>query len=228
MRPGRVAVPLLLVVAGLSACTSSAATASPPTSTTASPSVPDDAGRIPVAHGGSYVGAVTDFGADRVAGAVDTAAQVARIALADCVRWTTGEVDPRLTALVAPELIDRSLAELERSREYGGTPLPSLLSHLPSDDGNGHDLAAELARAGCDGSAPLHFPSGPLRVRARPGGGSALVVSGGFALNVAFGATLVSAGQEWDFTLEADADGWRLTDVGPVTANVNWAPEMTD
>jgi hypothetical protein len=242
MRPGHLpqaAVLVALAVAGLSACAPADGTVSNSSATTSSPArvsstvrepdpVQEDVGEVPLVHGGSYDGAVAAFGPTQMAAASTTAAEIARIALADCVRWTTGQVDPRLTALAAPELISRSLAELDRSKEYRGSPVPSLLSHLPEDDGNGHDLVAELSRGGCDGSAPLHYPSGPVQVSLVRGDRPGLVVSGGFAMNVALGPTVVSAGQDWVFTLEPDAGGWRLTDVAPVMANVNWAPETRD
>ena len=224
---------LCLLAAGLSACTSadagrsSAPTTAGSTATAVEP-VQKEPGAVPLVHGGFYDSAVADFGPDQVAAAAATAAEIARIALADCVRWTTGEVDPRLTALVAPDLITRSLAELDRSAEYGGTPVPSLLSHLPEDDGNGHDLVADLAQGGCGASGPMHYPNGAVRVSAGGGDRPGLVLSGGFAMNVRLGSTSVSAGQDWDFTLEPDAGGWRLTDVAPVMANVNWALKMAD
>jgi hypothetical protein len=239
-RRHRTGAALCLLAAGLSGCTSADAgrSSAPTTSSTAgsaSPTPPTAVGAdrenvdaVPLVHDGFYDGAVAAFGPDQVAAASATAAEIARIALADCVRWTTAQVDPRLTALVAPELITRSLAELDRSREYGGTPVPSLLSHLPEDDGNGHDLVADLGRGGCDGSGPLHYPSGAVRVSADGGDRPGLVLSGGFAMNVRLGSTTVSAGQDWDFTLEPVAGGWRLTDVAPVMANVNWALEMAD
>ena len=49
--------------------------------------------------------------------AVTAVERIARIALADCRRWTTGEVDPELAALVTPELLTRALEELDRSKE---------------------------------------------------------------------------------------------------------------
>jgi uncharacterized protein (DUF779 family) len=58
----------------------------------------------------------------------------------------------------------------------------SLLSHLPRDDSNGHRLAADIV-LGCDGSAPLRYPSGPLTVAS-------------FVMDVAFGDTRVQAAQD--------------------------------
>ena len=52
------------------------------------------------------------------------------------------------------------------------------------------------------------------------------MLSGGFAMNVQFGSTVVSAGQDWVFTMEQTSDGWLLADVGRVTAHVNWAPPL--
>jgi hypothetical protein len=182
-------------------------------------------GDVPVVRGGGYDRAVAEFGADQVAAATTNAARVARIALADCHRWTTGQVDPRLTALVTPELLVAALEELERTPSYGGGPVPSLLSHLPEDDGNGHDLASD-ARGGCAVAGPLRYHLGPLHVSSAGGDRPGLVVSGEFAVNVRLGATVVSAGQDWVFTLEPDGDQWRLADVETVMANVNWAPAM--
>ena len=57
-------------------------------------------------------------------------------------------------------------------------------------------------------------------------GAPGLVLSGGFASDVQFGTTAVSAGQDWVFTMQPTLDGWCLADVGRVTANVNWAPPL--
>ena len=54
-------------------------------------------------------------------------------------------------------------------------------------------------------------------------GAPGLVLSGGFASDVQFGTTAVSAGQDWVFTMQRPPDGWRMADVGRVTTNVNWA-----
>ena len=169
--------------------------------------------------------AVAEFGADGVTAAVENAARVAHFALADCHRWRTGEVDPRMTSLVTPELLARALDEVDRAEEYaGGGPVPSLLSHLPTDDGNGNDQAA-LVLDGCDDSAPLRFPHGPMEVgpargREVPG----LRVSCACVTTVTFGTTPIGAAQDWVFTMEPGAGGWRLADVEPVMANVNWHP----
>ena len=103
-----------------------------------------------------YADAVATFGgAGQVYAAVAADARIARIALADCHRWTTGELHPDLGALVTPSF----LTEVEE--ELGRPPgaVPSLLSHLPEDDGNGHASATDV-RGGCDDTAPLRvFPN---------------------------------------------------------------------
>ena len=44
--------------------------------------------------------------------------------------------------------------------------------------------------------------SGPLGITVKRSGEPGLVLSGGFAMNVQFGSTVVSAGQDWVFTME--------------------------
>jgi hypothetical protein len=226
-----------LAVSGLSACTTEgsvnagppstsasaeASTVTPPAATGPVPPLPE-VGDVPVEHDAGYADAVSAFGADQVTAALIADAQIAHIALADCHRWTTGEVDPRLTALVAPELLARALDELAVSKEYGGSPVPSLLSHLPEDDGNGVNEAAAVA-GGCDDSAPLRFPSGSARVRVDNGGDHPrLQITGGYVTDVVFGATRVGAGQDWEFTSERAADGWLMSDAS-VSGNVDWFP----
>jgi hypothetical protein len=162
-----------------------------------------------------------------VTAALTADAEIAHIALADCRRWTTGNVDPRLTDLVAPELLARAVDELARSKEYGGFPVPSLLSHLPEDDGNGVHEAADVA-GGCDDSAPLRFDGRPTTVAVdRTAAAPLLVVDGSYVLHVRFGSTRVQAGQDWRFTSERTADGWRLTGAVP-SGNVNWAPPLPE
>jgi hypothetical protein len=224
------AVALLVVLPVLGACSveESRPSAASTTPTTVlpppEPVVQDDVGEISTGPGPMYDAAVAQFGIGEVSAAVQDAARVAHIALADCHRWTTGEVDPRLQALVAPELLARALDELDRSREYGGAPVPSLLSHLPTDDGNGNDQAA-LVRDGCDDSAQLRFPHGPMEVRLPRGGEvPGLQVSCACVTEVRFGTTRVGAAQDWVFTMEPGPDGWRLADVHRVTAHVNWFP----
>jgi hypothetical protein len=224
------ALTLALATVCLAACSSdetpragAAGTARPATSTSAAAS--GAAADVPPIQGGDRT--VGDYDADEVAAATTTVAQTARIALADCVRWTTGEMDPRLSTLVTPELLARAEQELDEAPGYGrGGPPPSLLSHLPEDDGNGNALAAEV-RDGCDGSAPLRWNLGALSVTASRGTVPGLVVSGPFVMNVRFGDTVVSAGQDWTFTVSATPDGWRVSDVEQVMANVNWAPALS-
>jgi hypothetical protein len=207
-----------------------------PVSSTAAPSatatgpVPPlpEVGKVPAEHDAGYADAVSVFGADQVTAALTADAQIAHIALADCGRWTTGNVDPRLAALVAPELLSRALDELARSKEYGGSPIPSLLSHLPEDDGNGVNEAAAAA-GGCDDSAPLRFDGWPTTVAVDRTAGEQplLVVNGSYVLHVRLGATRVQAGQDWKFTSARTPDGWRLIDAVP-SANVNWAPPLPE
>ena len=97
----------------------------------------------------------------------------------------------------------------------------------PEDDGNGNALAAD-ARDGCDGTAPLRWIRGPLTVAVTRGDRAGLVFSGAFVMNVRFGETLVSAGQDWTFTVSRTPAGWHVVDVGRVIANVNWAPALSD
>jgi hypothetical protein len=231
-----------LVVVGLSGCTADdAAGGSPPdvvptdatapgpaaqppgpTSTAPVPApVPAPEEPIPVARDDGYADAAATFGEAQVRQAVADHARIARIALADCHRWTTGETDPALAALLTPELLDRVEEELRRPP---GRP-PSLLSSLPDDDGNGHDLASAV-RAGCDGSGPVRYDLG-LRPNAvyvdRSGDEPLLVQVASYVVEVAFGDTVVGAGQDWVFTSAPTAGGWQLTDA-EVSGHVNWFP----
>jgi hypothetical protein len=223
----RAAALVIATTTGLTACTADPATtdtaAPAPSTVPAAPGPQDEVGDVPVVPGGEYDRALAEFGADQVAAATTNAARVARLALADCHRWTTGQVDPRMTALVTPDVLAAALEQLERTPSYGAGPVPSLLSHLPEDDGNGHDLASDV-RAGCEGDGPLRYDLGPLRVSVAGGDRPGLVVAGEFAMNVRIGGSVVSAGQDWVFTMEPGPDLWRLADVEPVMANVNWAP----
>lgn len=214
---------VLLAVGSLSACTAAdRGTATAPTSSPSptAPVVQEDVGAVPLAHGAGYADAVAVFGgAEEVSAAATTAARVAHIALADCHRWRTGAMDPRLGELLAPALLDRVTEELQRPR---GT-VTSLLTHLPRDDGNGHRLAADIV-LGCDGSAPLRYYMGPLSVRVGVADGTqVLVLTGSFVMDVAFGDTRVQAAQDWVFSAERAGDGWRLSDAA-TEAHVNWAP----
>jgi hypothetical protein len=180
---------------------------------------------VPVARDDGYADAVATFGEVQVQQAVADHARIARIALADCHRWTTGELHPDLATLVAPALLDRVEEELRRPP---GT-VPSLLAHLPDDDGNGHDLAAAV-RAGCDDSASLRYDTGPgpnaVHVD-RSGDQPRLVQVASYSMDVTFGDTLVGAAQDWVLTSTATATGWQLTDV-EAGAHVNWHPAAMD
>jgi hypothetical protein len=225
-----------LTIAGLSACTADAGhdTAAPSTSASPVPSAPatgsvpplPDVGEVPAEHDAGYADAVATFGADQVTAALTADAQIAHIALADCHLWTTGEVDPRFAVLLAPEFLTRARNELAMATDYYES-IPSLFSVLPEDDGNGVDEAAAVA-GGCDDSAPLRFDGWPTTVAVdRTAGEPRLVVHGSYVLHVRFGATRVQAGQDWEFTSERTADGWRLTDAAP-SARVNWAPPLPE
>jgi hypothetical protein len=226
MRLGSTAVSLALAVTVVTGCTTedhAPPAAGGSTAATDSARPPEEVGEVPLAPGGDYQAAADVFGADQVTAAVEGTALVAHIALADCHRWTTGEVDPRLHALVTSELMARSLDELDQSRKYGGLPVPSLLSHLPDDDGNGNDETSAVG-GGCDDSAPLRFPNGPVRVQVHRGGDHPLLeVTGEYVTEVTFGSTRVGAGQDWTFLSEPTADGWLVMDAD-VVANVNWFP----
>ena len=121
------------------------------------------------------------------------------------------------------------LAEVEEELDRPPGTVPSLLSHLPEDDGNGHALATDV-RAGCDDSAPLRISSGMrddgqrvLGVAVdRTGAEPALAVTGSFVMEVTLGDSEVSAGQDWVFTSVPTAVGWQLTDAES-NGNVNWA-----
>jgi hypothetical protein len=125
---------VMLAVGGLTACTAevadSTASESPSTTSPGTTAARDDESDIPVMQGSSHDWAVADFGADEVAAAVSTVERMVRIALADCRRWTTGEVDPELVPLVTAELLDRALEELDRSKEYGGMSPPRRCSPI--------------------------------------------------------------------------------------------------
>ena len=225
-RPVRAAV-VAAAVAALSACSSgrpadgvasSPPTTAPATSTAADQPVPD-VGEVPVEHDAGYADAVAAFGIDQVRSAAEADARIAHIALADCVRWQTGVVDPRLTDLLTPSLLARVTEELDRP---AGT-VPTLLSHLPSDDGNGNDEAA-AAMDGCDASAPLRYGPMPLTVAVdRSGAQPRLVLTGSFVVDLAFGELRVQAGQDWVFTSQQTGGRWLLADVA-TSAHVNWAP----
>jgi hypothetical protein len=229
----------LIALTGLSACTSDAGgarSASPaPATTTAAPTPLDpgpipplpQVGAVPVEHDAGYADAVATFGSDQVAAAVTADAQIAHLALADCWRWTRGTIDPWFTALLAPDLLRRVLDELARSEGYLGETVPSLLSPLPEDDGNGHDEAAAVA-GGCDDSAPLRFGPWPTTVAVhRSTGEPLLLLTGGFVLDVRLGSTRVQAGQDWRFTSQLTDEGWRLTNANP-GGRVNWAPPLPE
>ena len=176
-------------------------------------------GEVPVEHDAGYADAVATFGNDQVVAAMIADARIAHIALADCVRWRTGVVDPRLTELLTPSLLTRVTAELDRPE---GT-VTSLLSHLPSDDGNGNDESAAVVH-GCDAGAPLRYGPRPVTITVdRADGDPRLVLDGGFVVDLVFGNLRVQAGQDWVFTSEQTPEGWRLADV-TASAHVNWSP----
>jgi hypothetical protein len=213
---------IALVAALLPACSSGSGASSPsaaaPATTTPTLPVPD-VGVVPIQHDAGYADAMAVFGLDQVLSAAEADARIARIALADCVRWETGAVDPRLTDLLTPSLLARVTEELDQP---SGT-VTSLLSHLPSDDGNGNDEAAAVVH-GCDGSAPLRYGPMPVTVSVdRTGEQPGLVLTGSFVVDLAFGDLRVQAGQDWVFTSERTPGGWRLADV-TARAHVNWAP----
>lgn len=179
---------------------------------------------IPVEHDADYGEAAAVFGEERIRLALLDDARIARLALADCRRWRTGEVDPELATLVSPELLDRALGELRPA----GQPL-SLLSNLPADDGNGHNLAAAV-RKGCDGSSPMKYETGlfePAVTVDRTGTQPRLRVVASFAMNVRFGDEVVGAAQDWTFTSTPTVSGWQLTDAA-TTTNVNWFPGLQE
>jgi hypothetical protein len=222
---------LALAAAGLPACTAedpgrAAPVAGPSTAPPPAPQAlptpsPAPEESAPVARDAGHADAVATFGAAAVQEAVDAHARIARIALADCHRWRTGELDPELPALLAPALLERVEEELQWPP---GHP-PSLLSHLPDDDGNGHDLAAAV-RGGCEGGAPLRYDLGPQPNAVhvdRTGGPPRLVQVASYATTVTFGDTVVGAAQDWVLTSTPTATGWQLTDA-EVSGNVNWHP----
>jgi hypothetical protein len=180
---------------------------------------------IPVEHDAGYAEAAAVFGEERIRLALLDDARIARLALADCRRWRTGEVDPDLATLVSPELLARALGELKRP---SGQP-PSLLSNLPADDGNGHNEAAAV-RKGCDGSSPMKYETGlfePAVTVDRTGTHPRLRVVASFAMNVRFGDEVVGAAQDWTFTSTPTVSGWQLTDA-VTEANVNWFPGLPE
>ncbi|TFV63630.1 hypothetical protein E4P41_03870 [Geodermatophilus sp. DF01-2] len=165
------------------------------------------------------------FGADAVQAALAADARIARIALADCHLWQTGEVDPALRGLLEPELLTEIEAELARPDGYPRT----LLAPLPDDDGNGHRLSAAV-RGGCDASAPLQLNVGTFTMNGprlvlhvdRTGAQPALVVGGHFVMDVTLGDVGVAAGQDWRFTSVPGPAGWRLVGVQTGGSPVNW------
>lgn len=185
-----------------------------PSDASAYPTVPaglPELGPIPVGTSSAgYRSALAAAGGDgaAVTDAVAAAAQVARTALAGCTRWTTGALDPALGSLLAP-------GYLTRVRRDPAVLLPP----LPAGDGAGHDLRA-LVRGGCDDSAVLRYPDGPLTLGVD---GTGLTVAGGFRLDVAVGHVAEHAAQRWTFTLVRTPAGWQVTGAtaaGPVA----WTP----
>jgi hypothetical protein len=214
---------VVLAAALLPACSSdtgASSTPAPTPSTGPTTILPlPDVGVVPIEQDAGHADAVAVFGVDQVLSAAEADARIAHIALADCVRWQTGVVDPRLTDLLTPSLLARVTEELDLPT---GT-VTSLLSHLPSDDGNGNDEAAAVVH-GCDDSAPLRYGPMPVTVSVdRTGEQPRLVLTGSFVVDLAFGNLRVQAGQDWAFTSEETPGGWRLADV-TASAHVNWAP----
>lgn len=238
----RLAGVLLAAGAELTACTAgegspgpvaAPSAAAPPVGTSLLPPAPPrQPGEVtlPVLEDDGYADAVATFGgAGQVYAAVAADARIARIALADCHRWTTGELHPDLVALVTPSFLAEVEEELKRTP---GTVVPSLLSHLPEDDGNGHALATDV-RGGRGATAPLRvFPSSLGRYQPalevnvdREGGSPALVVSGSFVMEVTLGASEVSAGHDWVLTSVPTVVGWQFADAES-NGTVNWAPAL--
>lgn len=199
---------LLVAGAGLTAGTAGERTPAPAPSAIAPsllpPAEPPQPGEVilPVLEDDGHANAVATFGgAGQVYAAVAADARIARIALADCHRWTTGDLHPDLTMPVTPSF----LAEVEEALDRTpGAVVPSLVSHLPEDDGNGHALATDV-RGGRDDTAPLRVSDNRLghggRVLNvhvdRTGAVPALVVTGSSVLEVTLGDSEVSAGQHW-------------------------------
>jgi hypothetical protein len=123
---GALVAAAVAVAVGATACTGSddttehsgagTSTAAPRALAVPEDVVQEDVGQVPVTADEGYVDAVTTFGgAEQVAAAATADARVARIALADCRRWTEGTADPRLSALLTPELQARVVAEPARA-----------------------------------------------------------------------------------------------------------------
>jgi hypothetical protein len=228
--PRRLAAALALATTALAACTSGdVGTASPgansaaATTSTAPPPVAalpmPDVGEVPVEQDSGYDDAVATFGADEVRAALEVDAQVAHITLADCHRWTTGDVDPRLVGLLAPNILKRILDRLDRPEP------PTLLSNLPVDDGNGNNLLA-ASEAGCDDSEPLRYGPWPLIVTVdRSRDVPRLVLEGSFVLHVSLGDTRVQAGRDLVLTSQRTAQGWQIVETD-VDEGINWAPPL--
>jgi hypothetical protein len=228
---GALVAAAVAVAVGTTACTGSddtvkragagTSTAAPSAHAAPEDVVQEDVGQVPVTADEGYADAVTTFGgAEQVAAAATADARVARIALADCRRWTEGTVDPRLPPLLTPELLARVVAEPDRATAGS---VSSLLSDLPERDGNGYRLAA-AATGGCEPGGPLHYVPGPVTVAVdRSSGEPRLALTGGFLMDVRLGDTLVGAGRDWVFTSRRSAGGWLLTDVES-NAHVSWVP----
>ena len=109
---------LLVAGAGLTACTAPEGSPGPVAAPSAAapsvvtsllpPAPPRQPGELtlPVLEDDGYADAVATFGgADQVYAAVAADARIACIALADCHRWTTGELHSDLVALVTPSWV---------------------------------------------------------------------------------------------------------------------------
>jgi len=192
---------------------SSAYTWNPPAPGT--PVVAVGADAVPVAQDAGYAAALERFGVEAVQTAIEDDVVIARTALADCQRRTTGVMSPNIISRLDPVLL--AWVE-ERLAGPPGYP-PPLLSELPDDDGNGNDLAAAV-QEGCSADGPMRFGPEPLTVRVE---GDELVVAGSYALTVSFGDLDVGAGQDWILTSYPTGQGWALVDAVP-SANTNWHP----
>jgi hypothetical protein len=222
-----VAAPLVLAAGVLTACRPAADVHATAThggaprsaSATAVTSAPVAASNLPIAPDSAAVAA---FGATQLQAAAADDARIAQIALADCRRWTTGLVDPTLTTLLTPELL--ATAQQQARRPYATGQPPVLLEALPSDDGNGHDLAADAQR-GCAASTPVRQSTMARLSVDRTGGQPRLVLVASYVLNLTIGSDHVSNSEAWTFTSITTPSGWQLAGAAP-EAFFDWAPPL--